>query len=69
MLIIALWVTAWYQSILLGDDLEGVHTLIDKTRTQYNQVQLSGTEFFSDTMMGSGNIYWRNMIKALITVT
>ena len=46
---------------LLGDDLEGVHTLIDKTRTQYNQVQLSGTEFFNDTMMGSGNIYWRNI--------
>ena len=46
---------------LLGSDLEGVHTLIDKTRTQYNQVQLSGTEFINDTMMASGNIYWRNI--------
>ncbi|MBT5166631.1 MAG: TonB-dependent receptor [Nitrosomonadales bacterium] len=46
---------------LLGDDLEGVHTLIDKTRSQYNQVQLAGTEFLSDTLMASGNIYWRNL--------
>ena len=54
---------------LLEIDLEGVHTLIDKTRTQYNQVQLTGTEFISDTLMASGNIYWRNLIKVLITVT
>ena len=46
---------------LLGDDMEGVHTLIDKTRSQYNQVQLAGTEFLSDTLMASGNIYWRNL--------
>ena len=46
---------------LLGDDLEGVHTLIDKTRSQYNQIQLAGTEFLSDTLMASGNIYWRNL--------
>ncbi|MDC1101122.1 TonB-dependent receptor [Methylophilaceae bacterium] len=46
---------------LLGDDLKGVHTLIDKTRTQYNQVQLNGTEFISDTVMMSGNVYWRNL--------
>jgi outer membrane receptor protein involved in Fe transport len=46
---------------LLGDDLEGVHTLIDKSRSQYNQVQLAGTEFLSDTLMASGNIYWRNL--------
>ena len=38
-----------------------MHTLIDKTRTQYNQVQLNGTEFLSDTVMASGNLYWRNL--------
>ena len=46
---------------LMGDDLEGVHTLIDKTRTQYNQLQLNGTEFLSETLMASGNVYWRNI--------
>ena len=46
---------------LMGDDLEGVHTLIDKTRNSYNQVQLNGTEFISDTLMASGNVYWRNI--------
>ena len=46
---------------LLGDDLKGVHTLIDKTRTQYNQVQLNSTEFITDTFMASGNIYLRNI--------
>ena len=46
---------------LMGDDLEGVHTLIDKTRTQYNQLQLNGTEFLSETLMVSGNVYWRNI--------
>ena len=35
--------------------------LHDKTRSQYNQVQLAGTEFLSDTLMASGNIYWRNL--------
>ncbi len=46
---------------LLGDDLKGVHTLIDKTRTQYNQVQLNTTEFITDTLMASGNVYVRNI--------
>jgi len=46
---------------LLGDDLEGVHTIPDKTRSQYNQVQLTGTEFLDDTTMFAGNIYWRNL--------
>jgi len=46
---------------LMGSDLEGVHTLIDKTRNSYNQVQLNGTEFITDTLMASGNVYWRNI--------
>ena len=46
---------------LLGSNREGVHTLIDKTRNSYNQVQLNGTEFISDTLMASGNVYWRNI--------
>ena len=46
---------------LMGEDLEGVHTLIDKTRNSYNQLQLNGTEFISDTLMASGNVYWRNI--------
>jgi outer membrane receptor protein involved in Fe transport len=46
---------------LLGEDLEGVHTIPDKTRSQYNQVQLAGTEFLSDTLLASGNVYWRNL--------
>ncbi|MDA8869318.1 TonB-dependent receptor [Methylophilaceae bacterium] len=46
---------------LLGDDLKGVHTIPDKTRSQYNQVQLAGTEFLSDTLLASGNMYWRNL--------
>ena len=46
---------------LLGEDLEGVHTIPDKTRSQYNQLQLAGTEFLSDTLLASGNIYWRNL--------
>ena len=46
---------------LLGEDLEGVHTIPDKTRSQYNQLQLAGTEFLSDTLLASGNVYWRNL--------
>ena len=46
---------------LMGSDLKGVHTIPDKTRSQYNQLQLAGTEFFSDTLLASGNMYWRNL--------
>jgi outer membrane receptor protein involved in Fe transport len=46
---------------LMGSDLEGVHTIPDKTRSQYNQLQLAGTEFLSDTLLASGNMYWRNL--------
>jgi len=46
---------------LMGSDLEGVHTIPDKTRSQSNQLQLAATEFFSDTLLASGNIYWRNL--------
>ncbi len=51
---------------LMGSDLEGVHTIPDKTRSQYNQVQLTGTEFLSDTTMVSGNIYWRNLDQSTL---
>ncbi|MBT7689759.1 MAG: TonB-dependent receptor plug domain-containing protein, partial [Nitrosomonadales bacterium] len=30
---------------LMGNDLKGVHTLMDKTNNDYNQIQLNGTEF------------------------
>jgi len=46
---------------LMGSDLKGVHTIPDKTRSQSNQLQLAATEFFSDTLLASGNIYWRNL--------
>jgi len=46
---------------LIGNDLKGVHTLMDKTNNDYNQIQLNGTEFIGDTLMASGNIYWRNV--------
>ena len=51
----------WYQNTYWVMIWKAFIHLIDKTRSQYNQVQLAGTEFLSDTLMASGNIYWRNL--------
>lgn len=44
---------------LLGSDNEGVNTVPDFTGNMYHKLNLSGSHFYDDDTLFTGNIYWK----------